>query len=302
MRCLLVLGVLLAAAIGGALVLGSGPTSAAHRTTLLKEDVLPGGAVRREWSNGATFVGDADAKVTFTENAEGEATAAAVTVPGVASAEALAAKAAAYRRSARSPEKDMRAAGMPLFPRSLDTVVRPGARRAPFLARTYGTPNVIYDSGCVVLDRSDAYWRGCFTRKGTASSDCCAFYLADSSQASGHAKAGGHWLVSGSGEQRYATGTSIVQWSPGSDINSSSCTETSVGLSGYGVTLSRGYTRCPKLIHIDVTSTKFTAGWQGCKGSTTSPGVAEAAFTKVPSGKSPTLVYSIAAYTLPWSC
>jgi hypothetical protein len=300
MRCILVLGVLLAA-VGGALALGSSSTPAGHKTTLVSEETMPGGAVKREWSNGATFVGDADAVVTFTENAAGEATGAAVTVPGVASAEALAARVRAYRRAGRSPEKDMRAAGMPLFPRSLDTVVRP-VGRTPILARNYGTPNVIYDSGCVALDRSDAYWRGCFTRKGTASSDCCAFYLADSSQASGHAKAGGHWLIRGGGEQRYATGTSIIQWSPGSDINSSSCTETTVGLSGYGVTLSRGYTRCPKVIHIDVTSTKFNATWQGCKGSATSPGVAEAAFTRVPTGKSPTLVYSIAAYTQPWSC
>jgi hypothetical protein len=296
MRRILVLGVALAA-VGGALVLGSSSTPAGHRTILVSEESLPGGAVKREWSNGATFVGNANAVVTFTENAAGEATGAAVTVPGVASAAGFAAKARAYRRAGRSPEKDMRAAGIPLPPRP-----RHPLGRVPILARNHGTPNVIYDSGCVSLNRTDATWRGCYTRKGTASTDCCAFYLADSSQASGHAKSGGHWLIRGGGEQRYASGTSIVQWSPGSDVSSSSCTESNVSLSGYGVTLSRGYTRCPKVIHIDVTATKFNATWQGCRGSTTSPGAAEAAFVKVPTGKSPTLVYAVAAVTQPFSC
>src|SRR3954452_25516367 len=107
MRCFLVLGVVLAAAIGGTLVLGSGPTSAAHRTTLVKRESLTGGAVKRAWSNGATFVCDADATVTFTENADGEATSAVVAVPGSHSAEAAAQKGRAYRRAGRSPAADM---------------------------------------------------------------------------------------------------------------------------------------------------------------------------------------------------
>src|SRR5262245_66379892 len=135
MRRFLVLGVLLAAAAGGALVIGTASSPAGQRTILLEQETLPDGAVKRVWSNGATFVGDADASVTFTENAAGEATGAAVTVPGVTSADALAAKAAAYRRAGRSPEMDMRAAGMRPFPRSLDTTLR-----APRTARTYGTP------------------------------------------------------------------------------------------------------------------------------------------------------------------
>src|SRR3954462_12252624 len=107
MRCFLALGVVLAAAMGGVLVLGSGPTSAAHRTTLVKRERLAGGAVKRVWSNGATFVGEADANVTFAEDAEGGGTSAVVAVPGSESPEAATDKARAYRRAGRSPAAEM---------------------------------------------------------------------------------------------------------------------------------------------------------------------------------------------------
>ena len=304
MRCILVFGVVLAA-VGGALALGSSSTPAGHRTTLVKEERLAGGAVRRVWSNGATFVGDADAAVTFSEDADGEATGATVAVPGPASPADAARKATTYRRAGRSPAKDMRLAGVPRPSASRDPVVpKPAARRrpVPFAARNYGTANSIYDSGCLTLDNSDAYWHGCFTRKGTASSDCCAYYLADSSQALGHAKAGGHWLGYGYTQQRYASGNSIVQWAPGSDVSSSSCTSTTIGLSGYGAMLSRTYSRCPKMIDVTLTSTKLNAMWVGCKGAGTSPGVAEAAFTRVPVGNSKTLYYSIGYWTQSLGC
>jgi len=295
MRCFLVLGVVLAA-VGGALALGSSSTPAGQRTTLVKQEKLAGGAVKRVWSNGATFVGDADAAVTFTENAAGEATGASVAVPGPASLEAAARMARAYGRAGRSTSKDMVAAGISREP----AVAR---RPAPLGARNYGTANTIYDSGCLTLDNSDAYWHGCFTRKGTVSSDCCAYYLADASQALGNAKLGGHWLVYGYTEQRYASGNTIVQWSPGSDITSSSgCTASTVGLSEYGATLSRTYYRCPKQIDVTKTTAKFRAAWVGCKGSSTSPGVAEAAFTKVPVGNSTTLYYGIGYQTIPLPC
>jgi hypothetical protein len=305
MRRILVLVVALAAVVGGVLGFGSTPTSARPQTRVVKEEKLAGGAVKREWSNGTTFVGDANAVVTFSEDAAGQATSASVAVPGVSSTAAAARRARVYRRAGRSPGKDLRALEVPSPTTSRDAAVpkRPGARRLVDLhGRNYGTANSIYDSGCLELNRSDAIWRGCFTRKGTASSDCCAYYLADSSQASGHAKSGGHWLMYGHTEQRYAGGNSIVEWSPGSDINSSTCTATSIGISGYGALLSRSYTRCPKQIHIDVTATRFTAAWVGCKGSATTPGVAEAAFTRVPVGQSTTLYYGISYATRPFSC
>lgn len=303
---LLVFGFVLAAAVGGTLALGSSSAPAGHGTTLVKQEKLAGGAVKRVWSNGATFVGDASASVTFTENVDGEATSAVVAVPGPDSTEAATRMARAYGRAGRTPAADMRAAGIAVPSSSRDpAVAKPAKRRRPqsILARNYGTANSIYDSGCLTLDNSDAYWHGCYTRKGTTSSDCCAYYLADSSQALGNAKLGGHWLVYGYTEQRYASGNSIVEWSPGSDItSSSSCMATTIGLSGYGATLSRTYYRCPRQIDVTKTTARFRTAWVGCKGSATSPGVAQAAFTKVPVGNSTTLYYGIGYQTISLSC
>jgi hypothetical protein len=63
----------------------------------------------------------------------------------------------------------------------------------------------------------------------------------------------------------------------------------------FSASLSRSYTFCPTKIHVTKTTNQFTTAWQGCKYATTTVGVAQAAFTRVPRGGNASLVYTISA-------
>jgi hypothetical protein len=91
-------------------------------------------------------------------------------------------------------------------------------------------------------------------------------------------------------------------WTPGSDISSSSCHTDSISLSAFGASLSRSYTFCPTKIHIEKTTSQFDSYWEGCKGASTTVGVAEGAFTRVPGGGNANLVYGIGEWAPNFSC
>jgi hypothetical protein len=255
------------------------------------EQPLRGNIVRKTWSNGVTFVGRKDASVSWTVNTEGhtQTSSATVTVSGPTTDAEMDRLVRQYASSGRSPELDAQYAGIDELPSTADA--RPNAgkdnnssetARSGALTKndTFKTPNEVYDSDCLTIDKSDAYWHGCFIRKGTRDSDPSAHYLADSSQAAGHAKVGGHWLTAGSTEHRFGEFDRIVHWVPGSDMFSSNCDSVSIGLSAYGASLSRSFTICPKQIAITITNRAFVSKWVGYKGMDTTPGVAAITYTQ----------------------
>ncbi len=287
----------------------AGGASADPGTHLILNQSLPGNAVKKVWSNGVTYVGNKNGIVTWTLNSAGEVASASVSVPGPASSDDVSQLAQQYRNAGRSPQSDAKNAGDDL-PSSGDTTPQTSSSRmlasmprgVGRIHYNYGTANSIYDSGCLNLNRSDMYSSGCYTRKGTSSTDCCAFYLADSSQISAHANLGGHWLLDAWQQHQYGSANSIIQWAPGSDVSSGSCTTTSIGISAFGASLSRSYTLCPTKIHVNKTQNVLLTQWQGCKASSTTVGAAEGAFTKVPSGGNASLVYSIGGDTWNVGC
>jgi hypothetical protein len=283
------------AATGIAATPGASRARADAGPTLVSEVALPTGAVRRDYSDGSTLVGSPAARVvSFDVDAAGRTVGMEVAAPGAASPAEAAQLAVAYASSGRSVATDAAAAGLAPGARSLSR----SARRA----YDYGTANSVYDSGCARIDDAPLEWQGCFVRKGTSSSDASHFYLADSSQAAGHAHLGGYWLTSGRTHHRYGNAELIVKWAPGSDISGNECATVSIGITGWGTTLSDSFTRCPTIVHVEPGTQNFDSEWQGCKGSQNTPGTAAETFTKVPSSGDATLFYSIGAAYQTSSC
>ncbi len=298
-----------AGAAGGSAGRAQGPP------TLVGATALPTGAVKREWSDGSRFVGNPLATVSFIGDADGKTIGMEVADPGPTSSADAARLAAQYQASGRSVSADATAAGIdPATVSGNDPQTKPSrnsAARANALRKTrnlarasynFQTANVVYDSGCAVIDDVARHWQGCFRRKGTSSTDPDHYYLADASQAAGNAKVGGYWLTSGSTHHRYGNAELIVQWQPGSDIPGSDCETVSIGMSGYGVSFSDSFTRCPTEIHITAGTQNFDSNWQGCKGSQYTPGTAAETFTRVPTSGDATLFYSVVAAIQTSSC
>jgi hypothetical protein len=272
---------------------------AAGPPQLVSSELLPDGAVRERFSNGSVYVGNPKADVQFVQDASGVTVGGTVVDPGPSSPQEAAAIAAAYAASGRSTRADAEAAGIDPAglpseggaPRSTQSVRHlSSAKHGEY---NWQSPNVVYDSGCLTLDQTPAYWHGCYTRKGTASTDCCAFYLADESQAAGHAKLGGYWLNAGDTQHQYANTDLIVQWNPNSDVAGNNCTTTGFSLTDFGATLSESVNNCPVKIHVYDGTQTYTTTWQGCLGSQYTPGTTAESWTHVPSGDDSSLIYSI---------
>lgn len=255
--------------------------------------------MRERFSNGSVFVGDSNAQVQFVQDSAGVTIGGTVIDPGPSSPADAAAWAASYHAHGRSPRADAAAAGIDPSTQPADDQApnaTSGTRRLSSAKRgayNWQSPNVVYDSGCLTLNDVPAYWHGCYIRKGTASTDCCAFYLADESQAAGHANLGGYWLNSGMTQNQYPNTDLIVQWNPNSDVSGNNCTSTGFSLTDFGATLSESVNNCPVKIHVFDGTQRFQTTWQGCLGSQYTPGTTAENWTHVPSGADASLYYSI---------
>lgn len=297
----------LAAAATVLVVPGSGTASRQHSQSatggppqVVSTEILPDGAMRERFSNGSVFVGNPAAQVQFVLDSSGATVGGTVTDAGPASPSDAAAWAAAYAAHGRSPRADAAAAGIDPSTQPADNQGQNSTKAssrslasASHHAYNWQTANVVYDSGCLTLNDTPAYWHGCYIRKGTSSTDCCAFYLADESQAAGHANLGGYWLNSGYTQNQYANTDLIVQWNPNSDVSGNNCTNTGFSLSDFGATLSESVNNCPVKIHVYDGTQRFLTTWQGCLGSQYTPGTTAENWTHVPSGDDWSLIYSI---------
>ncbi len=258
------------------------------------------GAVKRVWSNGVGFVGDANAEVTWTTDpASGLVNSASVTVASPSSAAQEAQMAAEYAAAGRSTAGDLATlVGTTNAVRHSEhhAVRQPGnvgihhGTMRP--AYNYGTPNIVFASGCVNINNAAMYSHGCYTRKGTASTDCCHYYLADSGQFAAHANYGGYWLNGAGQNTSYNNGALVVNWTPGADITTGSCYTATIGANFYGASFSISYPFCPNKIHVSVSSSSFGTAWQGCKGAQTTIGAAQANWARA-NGGTTNMVYTI---------
>lgn len=269
-------------------------------THLVSEKALPSGAVKRTWSNGGTFVGNPKAKVIFINDENGNAISALVQVPGPDSPQEAKKMTLRYRESGRSPYEDAATIGASatevvdrggneMAGRGIGRLTR-GVRRARI---NHGTRNQIYDSGCISADTSVSNWRGCYTRKGTSSTDPNAFYLADSSQASGQTTVTSANLKTGFTRHGYASGNQIINWQPGSDVSTGSCYQQTFGINAYGASLSRSIMVCPSIIDVTTTNTYHKADWQGCATPNRTREAVAQTITRVPRGGNATLWYTV---------
>jgi alpha-tubulin suppressor-like RCC1 family protein len=151
---------------------------------------------------------------------------------------------------------------------SLTGIARQAESRAATATTATDTPGV--DPHCVIVPASDANYhgRGCYDR-ADGNSNASYKYMGDRSWAS--ARANSSWQIDQLSTEHTYTGATIVQWDPSSQ-KTTDCgngATTTVGVSGYGVSLSQTEPVCttemtPDLIgpHGNVAD-DFKTTWEG---------------------------------------
>jgi hypothetical protein len=138
-------------------------------------------------------------------------------------------------------------------------------------------------------------WSGSCRRYHTVEGDPGSYYLADESLAGGHGKA--RWsLRTGRTQHDHAgDGVEVVKWDPVGDINVGDPEEHTIGLEGYGLSISSKITVYPSSITIKRGKADFAAQWNGAERDK-NVAAAAASMTKVPDGKRARFTYRIYEY------
>ena len=263
------------------------PTDSTSSTvpTLQSLVILPDGAKRATFSNGAVFVGTPGTNITFKQTAQGFAMGTTPPDPGTGSGDS--AMANAYWAQGRSPAKDtIDAGGRPaLGLRMLSVKLRKAWLSQTLIRRVAATSTraqmktmavatascqagSLWDSGVAIISDSHTTMKGAYRRYTTCDSDPNYHYTYEDSQMSGQ----GHnpcFLGCADNtmgtEHTYGHGT-IIRWEPQSDLtpSGSSCQTQTLSMGAYGVSVANSVLVCPEKIHPNVPYRDFTVQWMGC--------------------------------------
>jgi hypothetical protein len=201
--------------------------------------------------------------------------------------------AAAYRAAGRTPEVDLA-----LLERTQSELAalsaQPDTGGIRPMSAGGGGEELLYETISCRIGGSVA-WSGSCRRYHTREGDPNNYYLADESQAGGHAK--GVWnLRTGRTKHDYSgDGVLIVEWSPDVDLDKGNPREVTVGVEGYGLTLSSKLTVYPSSVTIKRGPADFAAQWNGNEADRT-VGATAMSMTKVPNDQRARFTYRIYEY------
>ena len=290
-------GAVTACVLGGAILVGSGFTPGGGSGSgdvprLISAKLLPDGAEKDVYSNGATFVGTPGTRVTFLRTDHGLQAAVTPPDPGTASAEK--AMADAYAAHGRSPARDARDLGTP--PSAAAVAATRRLRTSSPRAGSCGVR--IFASGTQSIGDGHITLKGAYRRYTVCDTDPKHHYTYDVSQISGQGR-NPCWTLSCSvdtmgTEHRYRAGD-IVRWAPQSDQTpvTSTCETQTVGLGFYGSGVADSVQVCPDHIHPNVPTRDFKVQWQGCTHSGATKAAEAISADRVANGVAPRFTYIV---------
>ena len=241
--------------------LGVAAAEDAAQPRVVKEERLGPNFVRITWSNGVVYVGEPGVELqmnewTAADGKSGTGSLSIVSTTGPKSMAEISRAAQSYRQSGRSVAQTLRA----LREARPDVVSEEDIVQAEMTTQAAGD---IWTSNCATsANTTKVYVYACTWRYEVTDTDPAKWYSGDQSQVIGRAKTG-YYLGELGMTHNYGSASSAFGFSPGSDVQQSSCTSLTFGLNGRGISVEATFPICPTILDVTSYARSYEVLWQG---------------------------------------